>query len=120
MRFRSGNILVAFLFSLTVIIFSCNKPKTVIPAGVLTEKEMIPVLTDVHIAQAAATAFDPKDTSAYTMDELLDAILRNHHIERTVYDSSISFYTRHPELMKAMYDEVINELSKKQGEVTSK
>lgn len=110
-----------FLFALLVsAIFSCSKPKTVIPAGILTEKEMIPILVDIHIAQAATGMYTPQDSLRYGMNELLPYILSIHHIEQVKYDSSISFYTRNPELMQKMYDEVINELSKKQGEVSSK
>jgi hypothetical protein len=44
-------------------------------------------------------------------------ILKIHHTTQAQYDSSISFYSNHPEMMKDIYDKVITELSKKQGEV---
>ena len=111
--------LLAFLVSF-FIIASCGKPKTIIPEGVLSEKEMIPVLVDIHIAQSAASLYDPEDSAKHNMNEMLPYILSIHHIEKAKYDSSISFYTRHPEIMQVMYDEVINEISKKQGEESSK
>ena len=110
--------------SLCLILFfiaacvSCSKPKPVIPDGVLSQKEMIPVLVDIHIAQSATGLYDPEDSVKYTMNELLPYILKIHHIEKVKYDSTISFYTRHPEIMQQMYEEVINELSKKQGEAS--
>ena len=110
-----------FLFLAVFIAFSsCDKPKPVIPAGVLTEKEMIPVLVDIHIAQSASALFVAGDSIKYDMNNLLPYILSIHKIDQAVYDSSISFYTRHPEIMQQMYEEVINELSKKQGEASSK
>jgi hypothetical protein len=118
MQFSMRRLLPVFL--LTVFMTSCSKPKTVIPAGVLTEKEMIPLLVDIHIAQAAVSVENVNDSLKYTMDEMLPYILSIHHVERAAYDSSIGYYTRHPELMQQMYEEVINELSKEEGEVLSK
>ena len=121
MKFITRKQVLFFLFACTALaIISCSKPKVVIPEGVLSEKEMIPVLVDIHIAQAATSLYSPQDSERYGMNELLPYILSIHHIEQVKYDSSISFYTRHPEIMQKMYDEVINELSKKQGEVSSK
>jgi hypothetical protein len=111
--------LIPFFF-VTLFISSCNKPKTIIPAGILTEKEMVPVLVDIHVAQAAASIYNATDTSMYNMNEMIPYILSIHHIEKAAYDSSIGYYTRHPELMQQMYEEVINELSKEAGEVSSK
>jgi len=112
-----SSFLVLFLI---IACYSCSKPKPVIPEGLLTEKEMVPVLVDIHIAQSAAALYDPEDSVKHTVNEMLPYILSIHHIEQVKYDSSISFYTRHPEIMQLIYDEVINEISKKQGEVTSK
>jgi len=118
---QTKQIFSALLFALLIIAtFSCGKPKTVIPPEVLSEKEMIPLLVDIHIAQAAGSLFDSNDSLRYSMNEMVPYILSIHHVEKVKYDSSISFYTRHPELMQRMYEEVINELSKKQGEVSSK
>ncbi|MEO8086453.1 MAG: DUF4296 domain-containing protein [Bacteroidota bacterium] len=105
---------------LSVFIFSCSKPKPEIPKGILTQKEMVPVLVDIHVAQAATGLFNTGDTSKYTMNDYIPYILSIHHIEKAVYDSSVAFYTQHPEIMQEMYDDVIDELSKKQGEVSSK
>jgi hypothetical protein len=108
-------LLISFLIAVCI---SCSKPKAIIPEGVLSEKEMIPVLVDIHIAQSAIGLYDPEDSVKYTMNDLLPYILKIHHIEKIKYDSTISFYTRHPEIMQQMYDEVINEISKKQGEAS--
>ena len=81
---------------------------------------MIPVLVDIHIAQAATGLYHTGDTSMFAINDYLPYILKIHHIEKAKYDSSTAFYTLHPEIMEEMYDEVINELSKKQGEINSR
>ncbi len=111
--------LVASCF-LFLVFCSCSKSKVKTPEGVLSQKEMIPILVDVHIAQAAAGLHNEADTARFTLNDYLPYILKTHHVEKIVYDSSISFYTLHPEIMQEMYDEVINELSKKQGEAQKK
>ena len=109
------------VFILWVFIYcSCSQPKAEIPKGVLTQKEMIPVLVDIHIAQAATGLYNAGDTALFTMNDYIPYILKIHHIEKALYDSSTAFYTLHPEIMQEMYDEVISELSKKQGEAVSK
>jgi len=110
----------AFIVIVMMAVISCSKPKPEIPKGVLTQKEMVPVLVDIHIAQAATGLYNAGDTSLFKMNDYLPYILSIHHIDKAVYDSSVSFYTLHPEIMEQLYDEVINELSKKQGEVSSK
>ena len=109
------------LFILLVFFYcSCSQPKAEIPEGVLTQKEMIPILVDIHIAQAATGLYNAGDTALFTMNDYIPYILKIHHIEKALYDSSTAFYTLHPEIMQEMYDEVISELSKKQGEAVSK
>jgi len=110
--------LIFFLFILLTVSFSsCTKKKIEIPPTVLSKEKMVSVIADIHLAQAAAVIRNPSDTLHYTFGDYLPYILKLHDIPRAEYDSSISFYTVHPELMKEIYEDVINELSKKQGEV---
>ena len=78
---------------------------------------MVPLLADIHIAQAASTMYGIGDTTRYSMKEFLPYILKIHHVTQAQYDSSMSFYSGQPELMNDLYDKVIDELSKKQGEI---
>ena len=78
---------------------------------------MVPLLADIHIAQAASTMYGMGDTTKYSMKEFLPYILKIHRHTQAEYDSSMSFYSGHPELMNDIYDKVIDEMSRKQGEV---
>ena len=112
------NKYLVWVFSAALCIFiSCSKPKPEIPNGILQEKEMISVLADIHIAQAATAFYNVNDTLRPSMSDYIPYILKIHHVEQAVYDSSVSFYTLHPEIMQEMYNDVITELSRKQGEV---
>ena len=114
------HILSFIIFSFLIITFSsCSKKKVEIPPNVLGREAMIPILADVHIAQAATGNYKAADAVHYNMNEYLPYILRIHHISQAQYDTSLSFYMRHPEIMKDLYDDVIVELSKKQGEISA-
>jgi hypothetical protein len=107
---------ILFFFLLLCIAASCKKPEVKIPDGVLKKDQMVPILADVHIAQAVAVMNAASDTTRYSMSDLMNYIFKIHYITKAQYDSSISFYTKHPEMMSQIYDSVITELSKKQGE----
>jgi hypothetical protein len=107
---------IPLLFLLLIIILSCTKPEVKIPEGVLKKEKMVPVLADIHIAQAVAVMNAASDTTRYSMNDLMNYIFKIHKITKAEYDSSIAFYTLHPEIMSQIYDSVITELSKKQGE----
>jgi hypothetical protein len=106
-----------FLLIFSLAIASCKKPEVKVPANVLKKEQMVPILADVHIAQAAAVMNQVSDSTRYPLPDMLKYIFKIHHTTKAQYDSSISFYTQHPEIMKEIYDSVITELSKKQGEV---
>jgi hypothetical protein len=108
------NLLYVFLF---LFLYSCTKKEIKIPPYVLSKEQMVPLLADVHIAQSANTMYGVSDTMRYPMKDFMTYILKIHHTTQAQYDSSISFYSNHPEMMKDIYDKVITELSKKQGEV---
>jgi len=109
-----------FIISCSFILFSCSKKKVETPPGVLSRQQMVPILADVHIAQAATGTYNTADSVRYSMNEFLPFILKIHHTTKAQYDSSISYYTSHPDMMEEIYDSVIIELSKKQGEVKAK
>ena len=104
-------------FFFLALLFSCSKPSVEIPVGVLKKDQMITVLADVHIALAASVMNQVSDSTRYSMSNMMNYVFIIHQITQAQYDSSLSFYSNHPEIMEEIYDSVITELSKKQGEV---
>src|SRR5205085_11176204 len=96
-----------FFFLFVSALFACTKPKVEIPAGVLKKEQMVPILADVHIAQAASAMYQASDSMRYTSADLMKYVFKIHHTTQSQYDSSIAFYTKHPEIMKEIYDSVI-------------
>lgn len=109
-----------FAFACIVTLFSCKPREVKIPEGILTKQKLIPVLVDIHLAQTVVGLNQLNDSTGFGLNEYLTAILKLHHVTKQSYENSLTFYTSHPEMLNEIYQEVINELSKKQSEVSAK
>jgi hypothetical protein len=87
------------------------------PKYVLPEEKMIPILVDLHMAESEKqlTGGDFADT-ARTDTISFYKIFAKNKITKAEYDSSMMYYSKRPEMLDAIYDEVINELSRMQAE----
>ena len=95
-------ILIFFL----VILYSCSE-KTNIPKGIIKLPQMEEVLFDMMKADALASEIVKQDSSLKlpAMNiELYKKVFSAHNITRTVFDSSYSFYEKHPEMMRILLD----------------
>ncbi|MCX6290627.1 MAG: DUF4296 domain-containing protein [Bacteroidetes bacterium] len=117
MKLNSENIfLIGCLHAVLLLSISCSKKPADIPKNILSKTELVPVLVDIHLAQAATGVNQLNDSARYGMKEYSGYIFKIHGITKEKYDSSLAFYSRHPELIDEIYQEVINELSRKQSE----
>ncbi|MBK6444969.1 MAG: DUF4296 domain-containing protein [Bacteroidetes bacterium] len=94
---------------------SCSKNEEKIPKDVLSPDEMVPLLIDMHIAQAAVSVFQYSDTIRYNNTELSVYILKKRKIEPEKYLRSMKYYSARPDQLSEIYQHVIDELSKTQG-----
>lgn len=104
---------------------SCGeKQPTPVPADVLPKEKMAQVFTDIHMAEAGANAPMITDIPAKDLDSIsksnisFQKIFDKNQITKEQYDKSLQFYIDHPELLDKVYEEVLNELSKMQGEAS--
>jgi hypothetical protein len=104
----------AILIFISIILFSsCDskEEELVIPPNVLSEEQLVKVLTDCYLAEGAAginikNVTGQKFDSAYLFNPLID-----NQVSKPMFDSSISFYTQHPLVFKTIYDKVLERLS---------
>lgn len=103
------------LFIVSVLFFSSCKPTSeedeVVPATVLSEDQLVKVLTDAYLAEGASginvkNVPGEKFDSAYVFNPISD-----NHIDKAVFDSSMAYYTRHPKKLKLIYDKILDRLS---------
>lgn len=113
--------LVLICSALTLLI-SCGKEldqQTTIPQGILNKDQFSQVLCDFALAESAANiniksvAYNKID-SVYAFNPLIE-----NNIRKSQYDSTIQFYTKHPELFKEVYALVLERLSEQLAERTA-
>jgi hypothetical protein len=113
----SGNYIVKYFirFILIIILFSCSgkKAKYIIP-----EKKMVPLLVDMHIADAMGLDYTLRQ-NMLRLDSaaLYGGIFEKHGVTKMQFDSTISYYTRHPDRLSKLYEKVISSLSKLESEI---
>lgn len=112
---------------ITVILFviallaACGKTQeVVVPADILTQKQMVALLIDFHLAETAIAQVqrDKGDVGHFT-SHYYNSILKKHRTDRGQFSRSLRFYSHNIGELVKIYDEVLTELSKKQSEVLS-
>lgn len=106
----------SFLFCL--LLFSCGKKEEKseeLPAGILSEEQFSRVLTDFALAESAAnmnikTIEVRRLDSVYAFDPL-----KENGVSQALYDSTVSFYVKRPDLYKKVYEKVLVALSEMQA-----
>lgn len=91
-----------------------------IPPGILQKEKIVKVLTSIHLAEAEQQRKVNEQTATSADTFSFSEIFKQESITKQQYDSSMKFYSAHPQILDQMYDEVINELNKMQMEETKK
>lgn len=107
------------LFLLCMLLAACSDPEHVdIPKDVLPKEKMAEVMVDVHLLEATVNlTVTATDKAAFNEKGDQIDVYKKHNTTRQQYEESYAFYTRHPDLLGEIYQEVLNELSKMQAEV---
>ena len=86
------------------------------PWGILSRSEMVAVLLDVHIAEAAMKVVD---TSAKRIEkqEYYNTVFAKHNTTKEQFDKSLDWYARHPKVLVEIYDDVKKEAERLQDRV---
>ena len=108
-----------YLIPVILIIFlSCNEEQLVIPENVLQHEDMVSVMVDIQLVEV--TIGNERKKGEVPKEKILhyyDSVYKSHNINKERFDESFEFYTDHLDLLESVYEEVINELSKRQAEL---
>ena len=107
---------LTFLLLVSTIISCGDYSEVVVPDDILPKEKMAEVMVDIHMLEAAMNI--NAGVSTETVPQELD-VFRSHGVTVEQYRESFRFYTEHPEIMGEVYQIVLNELSKKQAEVSN-
>jgi ABC-type Zn uptake system ZnuABC Zn-binding protein ZnuA len=115
------------LFIVLISIFSCNNDKKaeeqsalVRPKNIITKQQMIDILVDCNLAEAATTYKQKqgKDIKYYS-SHYYNLIFKKYNISKEDFEKNLAFYSQNIEDIDEIYTEVINRLSKKQSQVSN-
>ena len=111
---------IIFLFLFAGFI-SCDKLPIEKPENLISEKEMIKMLVDIHIAEATFNhmRYDSvikKSSSANFYYSILD----KYEIPDSVFEKSFVFYASTPKQFEKMYQDVMNKLSETEQEFSGR
>lgn len=120
-------------FSLIILLFvlvtACggHKDKGFIPDRLLTEQEMIDLMTDVQIIEGDITyqktrerelsdsiKIKPKDYVKLS-EEYYDQLFEHYGITDSIFRQNIRYYTEQPALLEKIMDSVVKRLTKEQS-----
>lgn len=83
-----------------------------VPDGILTKKQITPVLVDIHLAESIfSQRYALEGMRENFQEDLYLSILKKYKIDREVFEKSVLYYGKHPEKYKPVYDEVLNRLN---------
>ena len=109
-----------FVFSCFILVTGCKDNTVIIPPNILPKEELVPLLADLRIAQASVTIYEYTDTLKYNLEDYKRKILEKRNVTDAKFDASMKFYAEHPVLLQQIYEEVVNELSRAEGELEKK
>lgn len=106
-----------WIIVLSFLIISCGRNKMRVPEGIMQPDEMVSMLVDLHLADGylhnlPITQYNKRD-SAFN---IYPGILKKYNITRPQLDSIFMFYGQYPNEFAKIYDQVLEELSKMEGE----
>ncbi len=102
---------------LSILVLSCGNRKLHVPEGILEPDELVPLLVELHLVDGSLhqyqTSQQLRKDSAYF---LYPAVIQKYGITRAQFDSTILFYGKYPDEFSLIYDDVLEELSRREGD----
>lgn len=104
----------AILIATTCLVFACTNDQSKpveIPATVLSSEKLEQVLVDFALAESASN-MNVKNVAIQRLDTVYAFNpLKENNVRKSQYDSTLSFYSKHPELYKKIYENVLARLT---------
>ena len=119
---------LSLIFILFVLVTACgHKDKGYMPERLLTEQEMIDIMTDVQIIEADINTqksreyklsdsikIVPKDYVKLSQ-EYYSQLFEHYGITDSLFSQNIRYYTERPEVLERIMDSVVQRLTRKQS-----
>ena len=107
----------SFILIIAVVFLSCHGPEKeiVIPKNVLDKEKFSDVIVDFTLAESASginilNVQGRKQDTVYAFNPLID-----NNVKREMFDTTLYYYSHHPQQFKEVYELVLEKLSKLQA-----
>ena len=97
-----------YLIIISVLFYAC---KPGIPKDIIQPSKMQDVLIDIHIVDGYVSTLPGADTAKKVGASYYKGIFKKFDIDSALYNQSMSYYYKHPDLMKKMYDSITVKLT---------
>jgi len=108
-----------FWFLIIPALFACKKQQsptgsdTQKPDSLISRRQMVRILTDVHLTEAAVSFIKTRgDASKNLSEDYYTVVFSKYKISRKNFESNFDYYKRDQEDLIKMYEEVIDNLER--------
>lgn len=113
-------VTIYILSSLLLFLTACwqESPQGEKPPGLIEKENLKLLMIDLYIAESANNMrLLEKDTALPKYPELYQEILDKHNVTPKDYENSLKYYSEKPEEINAIYDDVLERITKKESEL---
>jgi hypothetical protein len=119
---KNSTHLAAMLLAATLLIggAACKREKKISGQEYIEKEVLVQVLMDMHLMDGITN--DMKFYRKFNPDDSIDIygpIFKKYDIDREKYDRTIKEYSKYPQLMDEVYDQVLMQLNLLQDKVES-
>lgn len=82
------------------------------PKGLMDTATLANFLTEAHIIEGYSEAIVPNKQDSIRINAAYDSLYAKYNITPADYDSSMVYYSHHPDLLEAVYERVTKNLKK--------
>jgi hypothetical protein len=108
---------LVFIFSF-LLILGCGSQRGIKKKYLLDRNTFVDLLVDIHLAYAIQGSSEYHEIARkYDSIDVHSIIFRKYDVEKAAFDSTMSYYTKKPEDLIKIYDEVIMRLNQLQDSV---
>jgi hypothetical protein len=100
-----------FILLLALTFTACKKQKTITGKEFMDRDALVSVLVDIHLMDGVTQ--DRKFGRKFDVDslEIFTPILEKYQVSKQMFDTTMFVYSRHPELLDQVYNDVLIKLN---------
>lgn len=99
-----------------VILLGCDSRVVKIPEYAIEADSLVPILVDIHMADAYLALKRVPDRDLLK-SEFYAGVLKKHGVDKQKFDTTIRFFIANPDLYAVIYENVIAEFSRLEGDL---